>query len=74
MLETSDDAAVIDDTTDMDIPYYLSGPPKFDFLIDAADGVTDKAFMIDACVRSGTPVVVCGGAGGLIDPTLLRIR
>ena len=55
-------------------PYFLSGPPKFDFLIDAADGVSDKAFMIDACVRSGTPVVVCGGAGGLIDPTLLRIR
>lgn len=58
----------------LDTPYYLSGPPKFDFLVDAADGVTDKAFMIDACVRSGTPVVVCGGAGGLIDPTLLRIR
>ena len=56
------------------LPYFLSGPPKFDFLVDAADGVTDKAFMIDACVRSGTPIVVCGGAGGLIDPTLLRIR
>ena len=55
-------------------PYFLDGPPKFDFLVDAADGVTDKAFMIDACVRSGTPIVVCGGAGGLIDPTLLRIR
>ena len=56
------------------LPYYFSGPPKFDYLVDAADGVTDKAFMIDACVRSGTPVVVCGGAGGLTDPTLLRIR
>ena len=75
MLEGSDDAAVLGiDIADMDVPYYLSSPPKFDFLIDAADGVTDKAFMIDACVRSGTPVVVCGGAGGLIDPTLLRIR
>lgn len=58
----------------LDIPYYLSGPAKFDYLVDAADGVTDKAFMIDACVRSGTPIVVCGGAGGLTDPTLLRIR
>lgn len=56
------------------LPYLLNGPPKFDFVVDAADGVTDKAFMIDACVRSGTPIVVCGGAGGLIDPTLLRIR
>ena len=75
MLEGGDDAAATGtDIEDMDVPYYLSGPPKFDFLIDAADGVTDKAFMIDACVRSGTPVVVCGGAGGLTDPTLLRIR
>lgn len=61
-------------SSDLDVPYFLSGPSKFDFLVDAADGVTDKAFMIDACVRSGTPIVVCGGAGGLTDPTLLRIR
>ena len=54
-------------------PYELSGPPRFDFVIDAADGVTDKVYMIDACVRSGTPIVVSGGAGGLTDPSLLRI-
>lgn len=65
---------VLDESIDEDVPYFLSGPSKFDFLVDAADGVTDKAFTIDACVRSGTPVVVCGGAGGLTDPTLLRIR
>jgi tRNA A37 threonylcarbamoyladenosine dehydratase len=33
----------------------------FDFVIDAADGVADKASIIDSCVRSDTPVVVCGG-------------
>ena len=32
-----------------------------------------KAYIIDACVRSGTPVVVSGGVGGLIDPTMLCI-
>ena len=67
-------STTLDESSDQDVPYFLSGPSKFDFLVDAADGVTDKAFMIDACVRSGTPVVVCGGAGGLTDPTLLRIR
>ena len=69
-----------------------AGPPPFDFVVDAADGVTDKvlppnpyilphsstlrhrqAYIIDACVRSGTPVVVSGGVGGLIDPTMLCI-
>jgi tRNA threonylcarbamoyladenosine dehydratase len=77
-IKTSEDDdeinATLDLSSDQDVPYFLSGPSKFDFLVDAADGVTDKAFMIDACVRSGTPVVVCGGAGGLTDPTLLRIR
>jgi tRNA A37 threonylcarbamoyladenosine dehydratase len=71
--KNSNNEAVEADDYD-DAPFQLSGPSKFDFLIDAADGVTDKAFMIDACVRSGTPIVVCGGAGGLTDPTLLRIR
>jgi len=35
--------------------------------------VSDKAAIVDACVRSGTPVVVSGGVGGLTDPTLLRV-
>ena len=47
-----------------DVPDRKIGMPRFDFVVDAADGVSDKAAIIDACVRSGTPVVVCGGAGG----------
>ncbi|KAJ1442352.1 hypothetical protein B484DRAFT_356514, partial [Ochromonadaceae sp. CCMP2298] len=38
-----------------------------------ADGVSDKVAIIDACVRSGTPVVTSGGVGGLLDPTLITI-
>lgn len=49
-----------------------TGKKKFDFVVDAADGVSDKAAIIDACVRSATPVVVSGGVGGLVDPTLIR--
>ncbi len=46
---------------------------RFDYVVEAADGVSDKAAIIDTCVRSGTPIVVSGGVGGLIDPTLIRI-
>lgn len=47
-------------------------PNGFTYVCDAADGVSDKAAIIDACVASGTPVVVSGGVGGLTDPTLIR--
>ena len=45
---------------------------NFTYMVDAADGVSDKASIIDACVQSGTPVVCSGGVGGLTDPTLIR--
>jgi tRNA A37 threonylcarbamoyladenosine dehydratase len=54
-----------------DIPDRKIGTPRFDFVVDAADGVSDKAAIIDACVRSGTPVVVCGGAGGTVVEILI---
>ena len=46
---------------------------KFDYVLDATDGVSDKAAIIDSCVRSGTPIVVSGGIGGLTDPTLTAV-
>lgn len=49
-----------------------SGLGTFDFVVDAVDDVQDKAAIIDACVRAGTPVITCGGAGGLTDPSLVR--
>jgi hypothetical protein len=42
-------------------------------VIEAVDGVSDKAAILHSCVRSGTPVVSSGGVGGLCDPTLLRV-
>lgn len=49
------------------------GKRKFDFVVEAADGVMDKTSIIDTCVQSGTPIVVSGGVGGLTDPTLMRV-
>lgn len=48
--------------------------PKFDYVIDAADRVTDKAAIIHACVQSQTPIISSGGVGGLLDPTSIRIN
>jgi tRNA A37 threonylcarbamoyladenosine dehydratase len=47
--------------------------PRFDFVVDATDSVSDKAAIIDACIKSGTPVVTSGGVGGLINPGLITV-
>jgi tRNA threonylcarbamoyladenosine dehydratase len=44
-----------------------------DLVIDAIDQVRAKVAMIDWARRTGTPIVVAGGAGGKIDPTRIRI-
>lgn len=43
----------------------------FDYVVDAADGVSDKAAIVHQCVVTETPVVCSGGVGGLLDPSLL---
>ena len=35
--------------------------------------MSDKAAILDACVRKAIPVITTGGVGGLLDPTLLRV-
>lgn len=47
---------------------------KFDYVVEAVDGVSDKVAIINACVETKTPVITAGGAAGLTDPTLLTIR
>jgi tRNA A37 threonylcarbamoyladenosine dehydratase len=46
--------------------------PTFDFVIDAIDGMTNKALLIASCVERGRPVLTVGGAGGRRDPTQVR--
>jgi len=46
--------------------------PHFDCVIDAIDGMTNKALLIDACVKRGLRCVTVGGAGGKSDATKIR--
>lgn len=43
-----------------------------DVIVDAIDAPRAKAALVATCVVRGVPVVVCGGAGGRIDPLALR--
>lgn len=45
----------------------------YDFVIDAIDQVQSKALLLDGCHKRGIPVISCGGAGGLRDPSLIKI-
>ena len=45
---------------------------RFDWVVDAIDGMSNKALLIAECVRRGQPVVTVGGAGGRRDATRIR--
>jgi tRNA A37 threonylcarbamoyladenosine dehydratase len=47
--------------------------PKFDFVVDAIDSVTNKVLLLANCRRKHLPVVACGGAGGRRDGTAVRL-
>jgi len=46
--------------------------PRFDCVVDAIDGMANKALLIAACVKRGLSCVTVGGAGGKCDATKLR--
>lgn len=46
----------------------------FDLVLDACDSFRTKVEMVAWCRRRKLPLVVCGSAGGRIDPTQIRIR
>ena len=47
--------------------------PKYDFVIDAIDDVTNKILLLVRCRENRFPVVACGGAGGRRELTAVRI-
>ena len=51
-----------------------AGAPRFDYVVDAIDGVKSKAALIAYCSANKLPLVVIGGAGGQLDPTKIEIR
>lgn len=48
--------------------------PKYDFIIDAIDGVAHKARLIGMCKQKNIPIITCGAAGGKTDATTVTIR
>ncbi|MCH2175915.1 MAG: tRNA cyclic N6-threonylcarbamoyladenosine(37) synthase TcdA [Lentisphaeria bacterium] len=46
---------------------------RFDVVIDAIDSVEAKCGLIAGCRRNKIPIIVCGGAGGRIDPTQIQV-
>ncbi len=46
----------------------------FDLVLDACDSFRSKVELIAWCRRRKLPLIVCGSAGGRIDPTLVRVR
>jgi tRNA A37 threonylcarbamoyladenosine dehydratase len=46
---------------------------RFDYIIDCIDGFRTKAHLIAWCRRNRINVITVGGAGGQIDPTLIRV-
>jgi tRNA A37 threonylcarbamoyladenosine dehydratase len=49
---------------------YLTGA---DAVLDAIDSVNTKAALVAWCKRRKLRLVVCGGAGGQIDPGMIRV-
>ncbi len=47
--------------------------PKFDFVIDAIDSVTNKVLLLARCHQKKIPVIACGGAGGRRESTSVRL-
>ncbi len=46
--------------------------PKFDVVIDAIDSIAAKTALIAHCHRNKMGLVVTGGAGGQLDPSLIQ--
>lgn len=46
--------------------------PKYDFVLDAIDSLTNKVLLLAGCRQRNLPVAACGGAGGRRDGTQVR--
>jgi tRNA A37 threonylcarbamoyladenosine dehydratase len=47
--------------------------PKYNFVLDAIDDVTNKVLLLVRCRENHFPVVACGGAGGRRELTSVRV-
>lgn len=47
--------------------------PTYDYIIDAIDGTRQKCYLIAEARKRELKLITCGGAGGCIDPSRVRI-
>jgi tRNA threonylcarbamoyladenosine dehydratase len=47
--------------------------PRYDFVVDATDKLTNKCLLITGCRERALPVLTIGGAGGKRDGTAVRV-
>ena len=57
-----------------EIPDFLDGAGRLDYLVDAIDTVAPKTTLLASCVRKGIPVVSAMGAGARRDATAIRLE
>lgn len=71
------EVTIIDDFITLDnMADYLSGnirPHDYDYVVDAIDSIKFKAGIIYYCKRNKIPVITTGGAGGLTDPSVIKV-
>jgi len=63
--------AIDDFVTPENVATLLHG---FDYVIDAIDAVKVKTAIAAHCVAQGMPVVLCGAAGGQVDPARVAVE
>ncbi len=52
---------------------YLSLSHGYDYVIDAIDSIKFKSEIIYFCKRNKIPVITTGGAGGITDPSMIKV-
>lgn len=66
------EVTIIDDFITLDnMPDYLSR--DYDYVVDAIDSIKFKAGIIYYCKRNRIPIITTGGAGGLTDPSVIKV-
>lgn len=48
--------------------------PEYDYMIDAIDATKHKCLLIAEVRKRGLKLITCGGAGGSIDPSRIKIQ
>ncbi len=68
------EVTLVEDFIDQDNLDTMIGVDRYDYVIDAIDGVKAKAALIAYCSRHKIPLLTSGGAGGQLDPTRVEVR